>query len=68
MERNGYTAEIFVSKTGACSIFHYIVQRTGSLEILHWGQESSMTDAQFAVDEILDSRSEEARHNSSARD
>jgi hypothetical protein len=53
LERNGHVAHIFVSENAGASIFHYTVQRVGSREILHWGQEHSMEDVQSAVDELL---------------
>lgn len=56
VERNGHAAHIFVSQSASDPIFHYTVQRVGSPEILYWGQESSMADAEFAVQEILDSK------------
>ncbi|MCU1284133.1 MAG: hypothetical protein JWO13_483 [Acidobacteriales bacterium] len=54
--RNGYAAHIFISNNAGSPLFHYTVHRIGSTEILHWGQEASMSEAQSAVDELLDSK------------
>jgi hypothetical protein len=42
-----YCAEIYVSNPGTESaIFHYIITKIGDAEILFWGQEHSMEDAE----------------------
>jgi hypothetical protein len=59
IERNGYIADIIISPSRALGgdIYHYIIQREGSAEVVHFGQEVSMQRAIECVDEFLDSRS-----------
>ncbi|MCU1284940.1 MAG: hypothetical protein JWO13_1290 [Acidobacteriales bacterium] len=53
IERHGYIADILVSKNGDGDLFHYIIQRSGSAEVLHWGQELSFQRAMECVEEHL---------------
>jgi hypothetical protein len=55
VEKNGFIAEIFVSSNGSGHLFHYVVQRVGSHEIIHWGQELSFQRAIECVEEFLES-------------
>ena len=54
--RDGFTAEITRSPSGIGSIYHYIVMRDGSLEILHWGQERSLKSARACVADFIDGK------------
>ena len=55
IERNGYTADIIASLSEKYGdIYHYVIQRVGSREIVHWGQEVSMQRAKESVDQFLD--------------
>jgi hypothetical protein len=58
IQRNGYVADIYVSQSKliGADIYHYIVQRENSAEILHWGQEVSLQRALECVDEFIDKR------------
>ena len=53
VEKDGYIADIFLSKSGSLDIFHYIIQRSGSAEILVWGQELSLRSAQDSIEEFI---------------
>lgn len=54
IERAGYIADILTSTSFSGQIFHYVIQRKGSAEIAHWGQELSMQRALECVNEFLD--------------
>ena len=51
----GYWAEIISSQWKGGVIFHYVVQRAGSKDILHFGQEVSEQRARELVNDILSS-------------
>lgn len=53
VERAGYLADILVSRGPESDIFHYVIQRVGSREILHWGQETSLQRAKDCVEDFL---------------
>ena len=53
IERNGFIADVLVSNSPFGHIFHYVIQRKGSPEIVHWGQETSMHSAKECIDEYL---------------
>src|SRR4051794_31474106 len=55
IERYGFIADIVVSRKSSGAIFHYVIQRSGSAEILVWGQELSVDAALKAVNEFLES-------------
>lgn len=55
IEKNGHIADILVSKYGEGELFHYVIQRVGSPEIVHWGQELSFHRAMECVEEFLKS-------------
>jgi len=59
-ERNGYTAEVVISDSALGSIYHYVIQRDGSPELLHCGQEVSMQRALECIHEFIDKRSSRA--------
>lgn len=61
IQKNGFIADILVSKNGDGDIFHYVIQREGSAEIVHWGQEISLHRAKECVEDFLqDRRSKQA--------
>src|SRR3954465_5911122 len=55
IERDGFAAEIrtSLSRSLGGEIYHYIIQRAGSREIVHWGQEVSLQRAMECVDEYI---------------
>jgi len=53
VRKAGYVAEIFSSRWSGGLVFHYVIQREGSKEILHFGQELSEQRAREIVTEIL---------------
>lgn len=54
LERAGHIADILTSQSSSGEIFHYVIQRAGSPEIVHWGQERSMEQALEMVNDFLD--------------
>ena len=54
IERAGFIADVLVSNSPFGHIFHYVIQRKGSPEIVHWGHEVSMQRAKECVEEFLD--------------
>jgi hypothetical protein len=45
----GFEAEFFVDSKSEPAIYHYIVTRKGSADILAWGQEKNSNDAEHAA-------------------
>lgn len=41
IRKQGFFADILYDGRSQPAVYHYIVQREGSKEILHWNQESS---------------------------
>lgn len=58
IERNGFIADIYVSESSllGSQVYHYIIQRADSPEILHWGQEVSQQRALECVNDFIDKR------------
>jgi len=48
-----YMADVLVDSRQPSRVFHWIVQKVGSAEILQWGQESSFAAAEEAAKEYL---------------
>jgi hypothetical protein len=60
IQRNGYIADVVLSESlisASGYIYHYIIQREGSAEIVTWGQEVSMESALECVNDFMDRRS-----------
>ena len=53
IERSGFIADVLVSTSPFGHIYHYVIQRKGSPEIVHWGQETSMERAKECIDDYL---------------
>jgi hypothetical protein len=51
---NGYVAELFSSPWSGGLIFHYVIQREGDTNIIHFGQEVSEQRAREVMHEILE--------------
>lgn len=49
----GYIADILVDCSRSSAVYHWIVQRVGSAEILQWGQETTFTEARAAASGYL---------------
>ncbi len=60
--RDGYVAEIVHGR--ATGLFHYVVTKGDSLEILCWGQENTLEAARRCVDDFI--VSEAARKKATA--
>jgi hypothetical protein len=58
-----YIADILLDTRHHARIYHWIVQRVGSAEILQWGQEYSFEEAQREAQSFLESyaRKDEAK-------
>lgn len=54
--REGYVAEIVHGR--ATGLYHFLVTRENSLEILCWGQENTLDAARHCVDEFIVSEKE----------
>ena len=55
VRRGNYVGEIFASRWHGGDMFHYVIQRHDSKDILHFGQELSEQRAREIVDDILES-------------
>src|SRR5947209_7754129 len=51
IQKSGFIADILVSQNGSGEIFHYVIQREGFPEIVHWGQEVSLQRAMDSVEQ-----------------
>ncbi len=49
--REGFVAEIVLGR--ATGLYHFLVTRENSLEILCWGQENTLDAARHSVDEFI---------------
>jgi hypothetical protein len=52
LTRDGYTSEIICGR--ATGLFHYIVTKGDSPEIVAWGQEDSIEGARKSIDNFID--------------
>ena len=48
-----YIADILVDPRSYATVYHWIIQRIGSAEIIAWSQESSFENAEEAARECL---------------
>lgn len=56
-----YIADILIDTRQPSVLCHWIVQRTGSAEILQWGQEKTFAEAEQAATDYLRSLDEKER-------
>lgn len=49
LEAHGFRADFFTNDSSGSPVYHYVVIRVGSLEILGWGQERSAEEAERAA-------------------
>ena len=49
-----YIADILLDARHNAKIFHWIVQRVGSVAIVHWGQEYTFEEAKSAAQSCLE--------------
>lgn len=54
IQRHGFRAEITRSKSAMGNIYHYLIHREGSPEILSWGQERSLKAARACVSDYIE--------------
>ena len=50
----GFIADIVISKNESGQIYHYVIQREGSPQVEHWGQELSFKRALDCIDDFLE--------------
>ncbi len=46
LEAHGFRAEFFLNEKAEPPVYHYVVMRPGSVEILAWGQERTQEAAE----------------------
>lgn len=46
LEAHGFIAEFFVNEKTEAPVYHYVVMKKGSVEILGWGQERTFESAE----------------------
>ena len=56
-----FIADVLVDSREPSVLFHWIVQRIGSAEILHWGQETTFAEAESAATAYLRALNEKDR-------
>ncbi len=61
-----YIADILVDSRQPSVLCHWIVQRIGSAEVLHWGQETTFAEAEQAASEYLRSLDDKEQRPNSA--
>ena len=64
IQRHGFRAEITRSKSAIGNIYHYVIMREDSPEILSWGQERSLKDARAYVRDYIESKIRRSRTGS----
>ena len=52
LTRDGYIAEIILGR--ATGLYHYLVTKENSAEILAWGQENTVEAARTSIDNFID--------------
>ena len=57
VEAKNFLAELFVNDKIDPPVYHYVVMRKGSVEILGWGQEPSAKEAERAARNCIESLS-----------
>lgn len=50
-----YLADVLLDTRHSAKVFHWIVQKIGSAEIIHWGQEHTFEEAKSAAESYLES-------------
>ena len=52
---NGHIADVIVvERAGQPEVFHWFIQPEGSTEVLVWGQETSLADAEYQARTYLE--------------
>lgn len=51
-----YVADILVDRRFVPPIYHWIIQRLGSADVIRWGQESSFEEAEAAARDCIAGR------------
>ena len=57
IEADGFVAEFFQNDESGAIVYHYVVMRKGSVEILGWGQEHSPEAAERAARDCIETLS-----------
>ena len=53
LQRGNYLADVVLDTRHKTKIFHWIIQRIGSPEVIHWGQEYTFEAARDAAQGFL---------------
>ncbi len=61
--RGAYFADVVTDTRSNPPVHHWIVQREGSPEVVHWGQEKSIAQAESAAASCLDDLNQRERKN-----
>lgn len=56
LQEGPYMADLFANDQVQPAVYHYIITRRGSSEILDWGQTFSMDSSRNAAEEWMESR------------
>ena len=52
MNQDGYVAEVILGReTG---LYHYVISKEDSIEIVAWGQENTVESARKCIDDYID--------------
>ncbi len=51
---NGHTADVLTDAHTDPPVYHWLIQAEGSPEVLVWGQESSLADAEYQARTYLE--------------
>ena len=54
LERGNFIADVILDNRFNAKIFHWIVQRIGSPEVIQWGQEYTFEEARDAAQDFLE--------------
>ena len=59
---NGHFADVVAdARPGAAPVYHWFIQEEGSSEVLVWGQEASIADAEYQARTYLEGLAERKR-------
>ncbi len=61
--RGRYFAVVVTDTRSNPPVHHWIIQREGAPEVVHWGQESTLAEAESAAASFLDDLNQRDRKN-----
>jgi hypothetical protein len=65
LQRGGFTAELYLDRKSSPPIYHYVVTRKDSAEIIAWGQVLSKAEAEAQALETMDELAKGLRRSAS---